>query len=60
MVTRMSQLVQLMRAAVTFVLILGTLSMIWPVIIAVNLGAFLMFQSWISGEAVVTLLAQVR
>jgi hypothetical protein len=60
MVTRMSQLVQSTRAAITFTLVLGTLSMVWPAIIALNLGAFLLFHSWISGEAVVTLLAQVR
>jgi hypothetical protein len=58
--TRMSQLVQTMKSVMTFTLVLGTLSMIWPAIVAVNFGAFLLFQSWSSGEAVVTLLAQVR
>jgi hypothetical protein len=57
----MSELVQTMKSVMTFTLVLGTLSMIWPAIIALGIGASsLLVHSWSSGEAVVTLLAQVR
>ena len=61
MVTRMSEMAQVMKSVMTFTLILGTLSMIWPAIIALGMGASsLLLHSWSTGEAVVTLLAQVR
>ncbi len=40
-----SQFIQHTLAAITFVLVLGTLSMIWPSIIAIFLGVFLLLQS---------------
>ena len=40
-----SQFFQLTLSAITFVLIVGALSMIWPAIIALFLGAFLLLQS---------------
>ncbi len=41
-----SPLIQLTLAAITLVLIFGTLSMIWPSIIALFLGMFLLIQSF--------------
>ncbi|MGQ0555765.1 MAG: hypothetical protein ACT4PN_07465 [Nitrospiraceae bacterium] len=38
-------LIQQMLAAITLVLVLGALSMIWPAIIALFLGALLLLQS---------------
>lgn len=55
MVTRKRQVVQSMKGAITFVLILGTLSVIWPAIIALMMGAFLLLHSWIAGEEFVAL-----
>ena len=55
MVTRMSQLVKSMMAAITCVLILGTLSIIWPAIIALMMGAFLLVYSWSAEEEFVVL-----
>ena len=55
MVTRKNQLVQAIRAAITCFLILGMLSIIWPVIITVIMGAFLLLHSWSSGEEFVVL-----
>lgn len=40
-----SQLVQQTLAAITLVLILGALSMIWPAIMALLLGVLLLLQS---------------
>ena len=40
-----SQFFQLTLSAITFVLIVGALSMIWPAIIALFLGALLLLQS---------------
>ncbi|MBK9305932.1 MAG: hypothetical protein IPM58_02320 [Nitrospira sp.] len=48
--TRRSQLVQHALAAIMLVLVLGALSMIWPVIIAVFLGVFLLLQSFGSDQ----------
>ena len=55
MVTRKSQLFQSMRASTMFVLILGALSIIWPAIIVLIMGAFLLLHSWSSGEEFVVL-----
>ena len=61
MVTRMSDLAQTAKSVITFMLILGTLSMIWPAIIALGMGASsLLLRSWSSGEVVVTVLSQLR
>ncbi|TKB60026.1 MAG: hypothetical protein E8D48_13785 [Nitrospira sp.] len=46
MITVKSQFLQLTMAAITFVLVVGALSMIWPGIIALFLGAILLFQSF--------------
>ena len=40
-----SQFLQLTLSALTFVLVVGALSMIWPAIIALFLGALLLLQS---------------
>lgn len=45
MITPKSQLAQTTLAAMTFVLVLGTLAMIWPGIIALVFGIFLLIQS---------------
>ncbi|NOU11756.1 MAG: hypothetical protein HOO98_17305, partial [Nitrospira sp.] len=46
MITVKSQFLQLTMAAITFVLVVGALSMIWPGIIALYLGAIILFQSF--------------
>jgi hypothetical protein len=45
MITVKNQFVQQTLAAITLVLVLGALSMIWPGIIALFLGVFLLLQS---------------
>lgn len=45
MITVKSQFVQQTLAAITFALVLGTLSMIWPVILTLFLGVLLLLQS---------------
>ncbi|HMS82876.1 MAG TPA: hypothetical protein PKD12_04440 [Nitrospira sp.] len=45
MITVKSPFVQNMVAAMTFVFVLGVLSMVWPVIIAIFLGILLLLQS---------------
>lgn len=45
MIKVQSQLVQQTLAAITLVLILGALSMIWPAIMALLLGVLLLLQS---------------
>ena len=45
MTTVKSQFVQLTSAGIILVLIFGTLSMIWPGILALFLGVFLLLQS---------------
>jgi hypothetical protein len=45
MVTVKSQFLQLTVSAITFVFVVGALSMIWPAIIALFLGALLLLQS---------------
>jgi hypothetical protein len=46
MLTAKSQLAQDTVAAMVFVLALGSLSMIWPGIIALSFGLFLLLQSF--------------
>ncbi len=50
MITVKSPLVQHTLAAITFVLVVGALSMIWPSIIALFLGMLLLLQSSCSAE----------
>ncbi|HEX6728208.1 MAG TPA: hypothetical protein VF078_12725 [Nitrospira sp.] len=45
MSTVKSQFLQLTLSAITFVLVIGALAMIWPAIIALFLGALLLLQS---------------
>ncbi|MBX3332166.1 MAG: hypothetical protein KF722_17310 [Nitrospira sp.] len=45
MITVKSQFVQRTLAAITLVLVLGALSMIWPAIIGLFLGVLLLLQS---------------
>lgn len=45
MVTVKSQFLQQTLAAITLILVLGALAMIWPVIIAMFLGVLLLLQS---------------
>jgi hypothetical protein len=45
MITVKSQFLQLTLSAITFALVVGALSMIWPVMIALFLGALLLLQS---------------
>ena len=46
MITAKSQFLQLTLSAITFVLVVGALSMIWPGIIALFLGALWLLQSF--------------
>jgi hypothetical protein len=55
MITVKSQFFQLTWAAITFVLVVGALSMIWPAIIALFLGALLLLQSCCAEQAVAVL-----
>jgi hypothetical protein len=55
MVTRISQLIESVKEAITCVLILGMLSIIWPVIIVCIMGAFLFLYSWSAEEEFVVL-----
>ena len=55
MTTRKSQLVQHTLTAITLVLVLGALSMIWPVIIAVFLGVLLLLQSFSADQEIAVL-----
>jgi hypothetical protein len=45
MITVKSQFLQLTVSAIMFVFVVGALSMIWPAIIALFLGALLLLQS---------------
>jgi hypothetical protein len=56
MITVKSQFLQLTMSAITFVFVVGALSMIWPAIIALFLGAILLFQS-VSAEPEVVVLS---
>ena len=46
MITAKSQLLQLTLSAITFVVVISALSMIWPAIIALFLGALWLLQSF--------------
>ncbi|MFZ3014914.1 MAG: hypothetical protein WA045_14530 [Nitrospira sp.] len=46
MITAKSQFLQLTLSAIMFVFVIGALSMIWPVIIALFLGALWLLQSF--------------
>ena len=46
MITVKSQFLQLTLSAITFVLVVGALSMIWPAIMALFLGALWLLQSF--------------
>jgi UPF0716 family protein affecting phage T7 exclusion len=55
MITPKSQLAQRTLAAMTFFLVLGALAMIWPGIIALILGVFLLLQSFAAEQEIVLL-----
>lgn len=55
MITAKSQLLQLTLSAITFLFVIGVLSMIWPAIIALFLGVLLLFQSLSAEPEVVVL-----
>lgn len=50
-----SQFLQLTLSAITFVFVIGVLSMIWPAIIALFLSVLLLFQSFTAEPEVVVL-----
>lgn len=56
MVTVKSRFRHLTLEAITFVLVLGVLSIIWPAILAVFLGILLLLQ-WFSADPEVVMLA---
>ena len=45
MITVKSQFIQLTLSAITFVMVVGALSMIWPAILALFLGVLMLLQS---------------
>ena len=55
MITVKSPLTQQMLVAITFVFVVGALSIIWPAIIALFLGALLLLQSLGAEQEVVVL-----
>lgn len=55
MITVKSQFLQLTVSAITFIFVVGALSMIWPAIIALFLGALLLLQSLGAEQEVVVL-----
>jgi type III secretory pathway component EscS len=55
MTRNQSQLVQHTLTAITLVLVLGALSLIWPVIIAVFLGILLLLQSFSADQEMAVL-----
>ena len=55
MITVKSQFLQLTVSAITFVFVVGVLSMIWPAIIALFLGVLLLLQSLGAEQEVVVL-----
>jgi len=55
MVTVKSRFAQHALAAISLIVVLGALSMIWPVIIAVFLGILLLIQSFSSDQELVVL-----
>lgn len=56
MISGKSQLVQRPLAVITFVLVLGALSMIWPAIITLFLGVILLLLQTFSGELAIVVL----
>ncbi|HSA87180.1 MAG TPA: hypothetical protein VLE46_13435 [Nitrospira sp.] len=55
MMTVKSQFLQLTLSAITFVLVVGALSMIWPAIIALFLGVLLLLQSFSAEQEIAVL-----
>ncbi len=55
MITAKSQFLQLTLSAITFVLVVGALSMIWPGIIALFLGVLWLLQSFSAEQETVVL-----
>ncbi|MBX3303368.1 MAG: hypothetical protein KF693_14235 [Nitrospira sp.] len=55
MTTKNSQLIQHALTAITLLLVLGALSMIWPGIIAVFLGVLLLLQSFSASQEIALL-----
>lgn len=55
MITAKSQFLQLTLSAITFVFVIGALSMIWPVIIALFLGVLWLLQSFSADQEMVVL-----
>jgi hypothetical protein len=55
MITVKNQFLQLTLSAITFVLVVGALSMIWPAIIGLFLGVLLLLQSFTAEPEVVLL-----
>jgi hypothetical protein len=57
MITPKSQIVQRTLAAMMFFLVLGALAMIWPGIIALIFGVFLLVQSFFGAEQEIAILS---
>ncbi len=55
MITVKSQFLQLTVSAITFVFVVGALSMIWPTIIALFLGVLWLLQSFNAEQEMVVL-----
>jgi hypothetical protein len=55
MITAKSQFLQLTLSAITFVVVIGALSMIWPVIMALFLGVLWLLQSFTAEQEMVVL-----
>lgn len=55
MITVKSPFIQLTMSAITFILVIGALSMIWPCIIAVFLGVLWLLQSFNADQEMVVL-----
>ena len=55
MITAKSQFLQLTLSAITFVFVIGALSMIWPGIIALFLGVLWLLQSFSAEQEMVVL-----
>jgi hypothetical protein len=55
MLTAKSQLAQDLVAAMVFVFVLGSLSVIWPSIMALGFGLFLLIQSFGAGQEITML-----
>lgn len=53
MITIKSQFLQLMLSAITFIVVIGALSMIWPGIMAIFLGVLWLLQSFSAEQDIV-------